>query len=121
MCPRISIYKWVRPLDGPSVHRSVGPSVSLSHTIFEKFDISTKMEQNSIKNMKICHLHDNSETNTRADRQKESDARTSPFFCHFYGWLALDSWFHVYFFSISKQVRGMNASVREHKCESTQV
>ena len=48
---------------------SVRPSVRPSHTnwIFEKSDISTKVEQKSTKNMKLYYLKDNYETSTRAE------------------------------------------------------
>ena len=50
-------------------------SVSQSHTswISEKSNISTIMEWDSTKNMKLNHFKDNSERSTQADRQMASD------------------------------------------------
>ena len=57
------------------VYLSVCPSVRPLHTswIFEKF---AEIEQNSIRNKKICHLKDDSKTNTRAVFQNASVVRT---------------------------------------------
>ena len=57
------------------VRRSVRPSVRPLHTSW----ISAKwaeFEQNSIRKIKLCHLKDNSETSTLADRQNASDVWT---------------------------------------------
>ena len=74
MRSRIYVRGYVRR----SVRRSVRPSFRRSHTswISEKYDISTKIEPNSTKNIKLCHLKDNSETSTRADRQNAFDVWT---------------------------------------------
>ena len=65
------LYKRVCPSVRPSVGPSVGPSVRPSHTswISEKW---ADFEQNSVRNMRLCHLKDNSETSTLADRQNAS-------------------------------------------------
>ena len=81
MRSRISIRRYVRPSVCRSVRLSVRPSVQPSVTDelnfwYEKSNISTKMEQNSTKNMKLYHLRDNSETSTWADRQNASDVWT---------------------------------------------
>ena len=83
MRSRISIRGCVCPSVGPSVRPSVCRSVRPSHTswISEKW---AHFEQNSIRNMKLCHLKDNSETSTRANRQNASVVRTLfDLFSHF--------------------------------------
>ena len=74
MRSRISIRVYVRPLVGLSLDPFVGPS----HTswISQKSNILTKMKQNSITNMKLFHLKDNSVTSSCADRQNASDVWT---------------------------------------------
>ena len=61
----------VRRSVGPSVRRSVGPSVRRSVTHELNFSEKwAKIEQNSIRNRKVCHLKDDSKTRTRAVRQR---------------------------------------------------
>ena len=92
----------------PSVGRSVGPSVRWSHTSwsFGKFDILTKMEQNSTGNMKLYYLKDNLkdnlETSTRADRQNSSDVWTpsDSFFLPFFQTLLEPMYLSTYFFIV---------------------
>ena len=75
MRSRISIRGCVCPSVRPSVRPSVGRSVRPSHTswISEKW---AKFEQNSIRNMKVRHLKDDSKTSTRTVRQNASVVRT---------------------------------------------
>ena len=57
-------------------------SVSLSHTtwISEKWDVRAEFEQNSIRDMKLCHKKDHSDTNTQADRHnlRSTPGKDSP-------------------------------------------
>ena len=50
----------------PSVRRSVGPLVTHKLNFWEMGEI----EQNSIRNKKVCHLKDDSKTKTQAVRQR---------------------------------------------------
>ena len=83
MRSRISIRGCFRPSIGPSVGPSVGTFVRPSICRFvcrsHKSWISEKWAeffQNSTRNMKLSHLTDNWETNTRQDCQNASDVRT---------------------------------------------
>ena len=60
------LYKRVCPSVRPSVRWSVGPSVTHELNFWEMGEI----EQNSIRNKKVCHLKDDSKTSTRAVRQR---------------------------------------------------
>ena len=64
------LYKRVCPSVGPSVGRSVRRSVGRSVTHELNFWEMGKIEQNSIRNKKVCHLKDDSKTSTRAVRQR---------------------------------------------------
>ena len=74
------LLRWfVRQSVGPAVRPSVRPSVRRSirrsHTSWN-FEKWAEFEQNSIRNIKLCHLKDDSKTSTRAVNQNASVVRT---------------------------------------------
>ena len=109
MRSRISIRGYVRRSVRPSVRPSVGPSVRPSHTswISEKW---ADFEQNSVRNMRLCHLKDNSETSTLADRQNASVVWTLfNLFVVRFAWFALFAWFSYIQWSLRLVLRKRKA------------
>ena len=72
MCSRISVRGCVHLL----IFHNFGPPIYDTIWVSKKWNLWAEFEQRSIKNMENCYLQYNSETNARANCQKETDVLT---------------------------------------------